>query len=98
MNKRRLKPQENSANSSTSACREEIRKENFGRTQTQFHIFVISYREISFHFISHHQIVYCSCLLDTNMMPNYLLRLQFDWLSHFYCLILIFVNFKVLHF
>lgn len=31
VNKRRLKPQENSANSSTSACREEIRKENFGK-------------------------------------------------------------------
>lgn len=82
VNKRRLKPQENSAKSSTSACQEEIRKENFGRKQTQFHIF-------SFHFISHCQIVYCSYLLDTNMMPNYILRLQFDWLSQFYCLILI---------
>lgn len=40
VNKRRLKSQENSTNSSTSACQEEIRKENFGGTETHFHYFL----------------------------------------------------------
>lgn len=79
VNKRRLKSQENSAISSTSACQEEIKKETFGRSGTHFYISIISYREISFHFISHGQIAYCS-LVETNMMRNYVLKLQFDWL------------------
>lgn len=98
VNRWRLKSQETSAISSISACQEEIKKENSGRTGTNFYISIISYMGITFHFISHGQIAYCS-VVDTNMMRNYILRLKFDWLLYFLLTNFESVNsyFKVLH-
>lgn len=67
VNKWRLKSQGNSAISSTSACKEAIKKENFGRTGTNFDRSIISVREISSRFISRGQIAYCSACWK---MPN----------------------------